>query len=149
MLNLKCKYNGFSLIELLVVISLAGIIFSITVPLGVDYIAKNNISVAKTTIVSAIRTAQQHSINMVDDTRWGIYTNTDHLIMYAGDSYGSRDTDLDLRHDIPTGIEMTSGLDINFASMTGIPSTNANIVLSSLQAPSRTVQLDNDGVIAH
>ncbi len=148
-LKFKKKYSGFSLLELLVVIALMGMLFGMTVPIGVGYIGKNNVTVAKETVVNTLRTAQHNAVNMQQDSKWGVYTQTNSLILYVGDTYATRETTFDLPHDLPNGIVITSGLDINFTKLAGEASTNATIIVSHSQSPSKTVQINTDGIISH
>jgi len=148
-LNFNNKYTGFSLLELLVVIALMGMLFGMTVPIGVDFIGKNNVSIAKETVVDTLRTAQHNAINMQQDSKWGVYTQSNSLILYVGDTYATRNTNFDLLHDLPSGVNITSGLDINFTKLAGEANTNATIIVSHQQSLSKTVQINTYGVISH
>jgi prepilin-type N-terminal cleavage/methylation domain-containing protein len=145
----KKKYSGFSILELLVTIALISMLFGMTVPIGIDFIAKNNITVAKETVVNTLRTAQHNSINLEQSSNWGVYTQQNSLIMYMGDTYATRDTDFDLLNQLPSGIAITSGMDINFTQLSGDTSANSNIVVSSARAKSKTVQINTEGVVSH
>jgi len=147
--NFKKKYSAFSLLELLVVIALMGMLFRMTVPIGVDYVGKNNVTVAKETIVNTLRTAQHNAINMQQDSKWGVYTQTNSIILYVGNTYATRNPSFDLLNDLPGGVAVTSGLDINFTKLAGEANTNATIIISHKQSPSKTVQINTLGVISY
>lgn len=143
------KYKAFTLIELLLVMALTATILGITAPLGANYIARNNVSVAREQIVSTLRSAQNNAINMNSDSTWGVYTSGNTTTLYKGLDYNARDTAFDLQDKLPNGTIVTNGLDINFSKLSGNANLATTIVISNSQSSSLTIQIDTEGVITY
>ncbi|MBN1617772.1 type II secretion system protein [Candidatus Dojkabacteria bacterium] len=147
MLKRFSRKNGFTLIEILLVISLMGIIFIIITGVDRSAIIRNDLIVASDMVASSIRRAQSLSQAMQQDSQWGVRIVNNQIIVFKGDSYDTRDSIYDDVYEVPSSISI-SGLDeIIFAKLTGDPDITGSIVLNTSINQSNTISINEKGIV--
>lgn len=147
--HFKCrKYSAFTLIELLLVITLLSIVFTITVPIGISYLARNNLVTARESVISSIREAQSNAVNMKSDSNWGVNTTNNSIIVYRGATYATRVTAEDLLVRLPSGVSITASQDINFTKFTGETPTARSLTISTNNGSS-VVTINANGLVGY
>lgn len=119
-LHLNTK-KGFSLVELLIVLSMIALLSGVSIALYVQIKNKNNLEISTTSIVQALRYAKMNAEQVNDDEKWGVYVTSDKVTVFKGNSYNNRDASSDQDLNLPGGVEI-SGLDeVLFNKVSGIP----------------------------
>lgn len=133
--------NGFTLIELIIVLTISAILFSIVGSLSVAAFPRSQLSIESAVVTQSIRRAQSKSIDGTKDKDWGVmFTNTQ-LTLFAGATYATRTAVLDQVHKFPKDI-LESGLtEIDFSARTGTPSATGNITLTQ-SSTGKTITLN-------
>jgi Tfp pilus assembly protein FimT len=86
----KNKKNlGFTLIEIITVISLTVMVFGFSAALGFDAFKRNYLKTEQSTLISVLQKARSQAINNVNNSKHGFYFNGTDYIIFEGDSYGS------------------------------------------------------------
>lgn len=96
MLNYKNRQRGFTLLEMLLSISLFSIIVLISIPPLVSLTSSSSLADSDAVVIELMRSAQLNAINGVNDSRWGVFISADEVVQFSGDSYGSRDVNYDV-----------------------------------------------------
>lgn len=123
------KVSGFTLFEILLSVSLVGMISVFAIPLLQSFIFTNQLD--ENTIVTAkiLRTAQTYSQAQREDSTWGVRISTNAITLFKGTSYTSRDQSFDLLYSF-TGTTLSGPTEIIYAKRTGVPSTTSTITLT-------------------
>lgn len=141
-------YQGFSLIEFLVVIGIFTVFATISVSTYVNFKMHNNLAIATNELAQALRYAQSNSQLVNSDSRWGVKVLADEIIIFKGDDYNSRDVSADQNIDIPIGIN-TSGLsEIIFEKLSGQTINTGTIVLTN-NTEIKNVLINEKGTITY
>lgn len=126
-LNIK---NGFSLIEVLLSMSLLFLAFLISVPLFTSFLFRSEIDDAINVYYRSLRTAQTFAQSSLQDTPWGVRFNAGQVIVFSGTTFASRNVAFDRSFDISTRISATGITEIIFSEITGYPNTSGTITLN-------------------
>jgi type IV pilus assembly protein PilE len=139
--------RGFSLIELLLSIALIGILAGLSVPVYSGYVTRNDTQIAATTLTQAYRHAQQLARAGYRDTAWGVHVANGAITVFSGPSYVARLTGWDEISTISTAIGVSGATDIVFAKLTGLPNTTTTVTLSSTVGGTKTITLNETGMV--
>ena len=120
------KENGFSLIELVLVIALLGTILTLTTVNLIRPFSKAKIQTVSSDISSILRQAQNKAINTdtsgeAETSEYGVHFETNKYILFRGVSYNPSDPN-NFAVDVPDNITITPNLpsgDVIFQRISG------------------------------
>jgi len=112
---------GFTLIEVLLVVSIMAVASLIVVPVSIDYQQRNDLDTSQITFAQSIRRAQQLSMSGEGDSAWGVNAVSGEVVIFKGNTYATRDTTYDENYDISLAITFAGQLEYDFAKVTGLP----------------------------
>lgn len=134
--------KGFTLVELLLSISVIVALLAISVPVFWGLNSRADIDASKETVEIILRKAQAQARNQKNNTEWGVYIDSanSNIILFAGTTYAGRAvsfTSLDETFTIPTDVVINSDSpqEIVFNQLTGDlegSTQTVNFVLGSL-----------------
>jgi len=124
------RISGFSLIEILITISILAIFASISVSVYQRSNQKNSLDIAVSTIVDSLRYSKNKSLNQSMDSDWGVYVSNDKVISFSGGNYTSRNSSYDKIFDLPNNTIVAGLSEIIFDKTTGKVSTEGSITVS-------------------
>ena len=145
------KNKGFTILELLLVLSLIAIISAVTFPFFLSSQTSTNLRTHAQTIKQALRIAEQKAISGQEASEWGVYFDDQNkkYILYKGISYSSRDSNFDREYEYPEALTVSTdfGDNIYFNLNSGIPSTNGTTTISSYNDEMFNVVITSFGLI--
>lgn len=151
----KSSYkNGFSFIEVLLVVGLIMILASLTIPVYGNLQVMKQSSEAVSEVVQVLRQARFNAIAGFNDASFGVYfdidTGTkDKCVLYTGVSYATRDTEYDREIIFDNSISLSttlSGDEINYSSGTGQPSNIGDVNLDISDYGIKTISINEIGI---
>ena len=113
--------RGFTLIEVLLSISILSIIAGLSIPVYQSFLARNDLSNSAESTASALRRANNYARGVKDDSTWGVKVQSSAITLFKGASFASRDTTYDESVSMP-GITAAGMDEILFTKLTGVPS---------------------------
>ena len=140
--------RGFTLIEVLLSISILSIIAGLSIPVYQSFLARNDLSNSAESTASALRRANSYARGVKDDSTWGVKVQSSAITLFKGASFASRDTTYDESVSMP-GITAAGMDEILFTKLTGVPSANGTITLTTTNNETRTVTLNAQGMVAY
>ncbi|MFA6594385.1 MAG: prepilin-type N-terminal cleavage/methylation domain-containing protein [Candidatus Buchananbacteria bacterium] len=152
--EVKIKYSGssgFTLVELLLSLSLIAVVSVMSIPIYQSFQTKNDLAVATNGLVQSLRRAQILSQSMVGDSGWGVFVTSGSAVLFRGSSYGSRNALYDESSTMPTTITVSGLSQIVFDKFTGEPVATAtgNIFLVSINKETSTIGINSQGMISY
>lgn len=141
--------QGFTFLEILLVVALVGILAGLSLPIYNIYKERNDIDVAVNTTAGALRRAQVLSQAVDGDTSWGVYIDTNNIIIFKGTNYAGRDTDFDEEYNLSRNFTVSGLSEVVFAKFTGLPQSTGDIILTTNNNESRTITINSQGMLEY
>jgi len=105
--------SGFTLLELLIAISILGVIVAITMPKLVDYRKEQSLKNTAENIVSILNKAKSDSLNSLNSLNYGIHFSSNYLDYFIGTTYNPADIN-NKRTNFGDGVTLSpGGLNLN------------------------------------
>ncbi|MGE5327785.1 MAG: Tfp pilus assembly protein FimT/FimU [Thiobacillus sp.] len=148
------KKAGFTLVELLLSISVIVILSALSMPFISAFQSRNNLDVALNTIAQAERRAQTSAMAVerdADCTGWGLSVQSSGIVLYCGTSFSGRNSSFDENYDIASNINISStggAGDISYSKVSGLPNNTGTITLTQ-GSDSRSISINAKGVITY
>ena len=144
------RKKGFTIIEILLVVGLFGFLIGISIPVYSGFVDRANISNTSDLTQAALIRARKYAQIQKNNSSWGVRYQPGQIIVFAGESYDTRDTTLDEVTQIPDviSLDVTSNQEVVFEQVSGRPLTNgARFELLTPLETSNTITIDPDGEI--
>ena len=123
--------NGFSLLELILVIGIAILLFNVSTSGFNSYKMHSNLELATNGVVEAIRLAQSSAESGKGDSKWGVEILSNQVVIFKGDSYATRITSSDEILNFSNGISASGLSEIIFEKISGITINTGDIFISN------------------
>ena len=141
MKNNLLQKNGFTLIELILVVAIISILAASATSFGSNFLTRNNLENKTNEVVSSLRTAQVNAISSKEDRQWGVETTSSQIKLFAvGDS------GFDQTFSVPASISI-SVENVVFDKLTGNPDSVSTITVSNNIGESNTVTVNEVGIV--
>lgn len=147
MKNLKRRVQAFTLMELLLVISLVGMIFGFSVPFYKDYQYRHNLQSSLMLTKRAVYSAQSFAQGVKQDSEWGVKLLPSRAVIFKGASYTNRDTLEDVELIFPVNVYISGTVDeIIFEKVSG-NTLNTGTIQLQISNEVRTIQINEKGIM--
>ncbi len=144
----KYKKNlGFTLLEMLLSVSVLALVAGIATPIYQSFQVRNDLEIAKNVVVESLRRAQALSTAGESDNTWGVYIGGGAITIFQGANYAGRVLGFDEVFDI-SGSIVPSGIgEVVFTKLQGIPNTTGTIALTSNTNETRNITINTKGMV--
>jgi type II secretory pathway pseudopilin PulG len=142
------KKKSFTLLEILLVISLMVIVAQLSIPTFMSMKNSNDFDLAQTQILQGLRRAKTLALAGTNDNNWGIYFSADKFTVYCGIDYQSRDTVRDEETAVNSNITLPQNSDVNFEKNTGGLLQSKSLAVSN-DTHATNITIDKNGIISY
>lgn len=143
--------NGFTLIELILVVSIIAIIAAGSIPFLASFNQRSQGDAVAREVVSALRFAQQKAVASENDSQFGVYFDdpSNEFIIFRGASYGVNPAEdrVFSYEDSVTISQGFAGDEVNFEKVTGNTSDAGTINIITSTGVSYPVTISSLGKI--
>jgi uncharacterized repeat protein (TIGR02543 family) len=142
--------KGFSLLEVLLIITIIVVIFSFSIPFSLKLYHTQLLEGARNDIVDVLQRAKHNAILQKNDSSFGVQIDAglDNFVLFQGASYADRVQSLDEVYDLLPGIAVFGPAEIVFSKLTGLPSVTGTTTLDYLGI-SRGLLIEGNGNISN
>ena len=141
------KKRGFTLLEVLLAIAIAGMIGAIGAPILISEQTRNELDIAADGLSEALRRAQTLSQQAQNDSSWGVYVATSTVTVFSGDDYASRDSSLDENLAIASNIVVSGESEYVFSKLAGELGSAGTTTLATVSGEIRQVVINEKGTV--
>ena len=141
--------KGFTLLEVLLTITVIGFIAAFSVPLARSFLVQNDLDIAAESLAASFRRAAALSQGVSGDINWGVRVQAGGIILFKGTNFAVRDASYDETFDLSSAITPTGLAEVVFAELTGLPQTTGTTTLTSSLGQVRTVNINSKGMIQY
>ncbi|MFZ6022137.1 MAG: pilus assembly FimT family protein [Patescibacteria group bacterium] len=147
------QLQAMTIIEVLLTVSLMGILATVPFALDSGITYRIQTESAQSQIGHALRKAQLYAQQGRHDSSWGVSIQSSSVIVFAGNSYATRNQIYDdiLSFDSSKiSISVTSGSsEVLFAKTTGVPSAATTVSVTSDSADAKSIVFSTDGRLTY
>ncbi len=136
--------KGFTLLEMVFVIALAGIFVGATFPLAQKYLQRGKLDAAVREFASTARYAQLRSQAGQYDAAWGVKVSSGAITLFQGATYATRTSTYDQAVSIPASFVVTGTSEYDFAKGTG-RTTSGTLTITDTSGSSKAVTVNGFG----
>lgn len=138
--------KAYSLIEILLVITLFAAVVVIGIPLSQTALTGSEIDTAYEVGLKSMRSAQAFSQGGFEDSTWGVRFQAPHIIVFKGSDFATRDTSYDVKTVIGSKVSFSGVNELYFSKIEGAPSNTGVINIYSLEK-SRVININSNGLM--
>ena len=149
MTYLKSFKKGFTLVEMLLVLTAISVLAGIGIPVYYTIQGRNDMDMSVQTAVLSLRRAQLLSTGSSGNSVWGVYFATGTATVFRGTSYISRNTTYDEVNDIGTTTAPSGLNNITYSKVYGRPSVTGTITIRSTANETRNITINQKGTISY
>lgn len=141
------KQEGFTLIELILVISLMLILGTLGTAFGARFLTQNGVSNATDQLIGDLRQAQIYAMIGKQNSNWGVNFASNTITLYKGATFASRTSAFDATFSVNANISISGFSDDNFTRVTGLPGfTTPQTITISGTGETKTITINSQGV---
>lgn len=142
------RKGGFTLIEVLVVITVLGLLISISTVGFTNFRTHESLRIALSGVVEATRRAQVSAIEAKGDSEWGVFFQSDRVVVFKGSSYASRDNSYDQTLVVPGGVVISGLSEVVFDKLRGT-TTNIGIITLTNSYGTSNITINDKGTLSY
>jgi prepilin-type N-terminal cleavage/methylation domain-containing protein len=139
--------NGFTLLELLLVLALMAALAVVAAPMYLSLQAENEMNITTVTIGDILRRAQLKSQAIDSDSAWGVEIKSGTLTIFKGQNFANRDQTFDENFSLASTITLSGLTEIIFYPLSGAPNVNGIIKLEHLDGRQSQLSINGLGII--
>ncbi|MBT3292940.1 prepilin-type N-terminal cleavage/methylation domain-containing protein [Candidatus Peregrinibacteria bacterium] len=113
--------SGFTMPEILITLAVFLVMASLSLPYLGDFFRNENAEAHCKRLNQAIYRASYRSNAGENGLSWGVYASGDSYTLFAGDSYATRDTNLDETITLPSTMTIVTPKTFHFQKYSGLP----------------------------
>ncbi|MBL8030241.1 MAG: hypothetical protein JNN11_03260 [Candidatus Doudnabacteria bacterium] len=141
--------GGLTLLEISLTLSLVVFMLGLSTPLLWSAVTQNDLDASVQITVHSLRRAQSLSMFMAQDTRWGVKLTDSKSILFAGNSFDSRNEQMDEIFEFPKTLNYNGPTEFVFQKLSGLPEVHGSLILGNQSDQSKTITINPLGVIEY
>jgi type II secretory pathway pseudopilin PulG len=142
--------GGFTLIELILSLSIIMVLTGLSIPVYAAYNNRSNLDISAQTVAETFRRAEAYSRAAKNDSGWGVHIESESITLFKGTAYASRDTAYDELTALSSSIASSGLTDIYFTKITGVPTTSGTTTLAFINTnDTRAINVSTVGMVTY
>lgn len=141
------RQRGFTLIEMLLSVTIIGILVGMSVPIYNSFAVKNELDTTSMQVAGALRRAQVYARAQHETDAWSVAVDTSGIILFKGTDFGARNTAYDEIISLSGSITPSGTTEVNFSRLTGLPAASGSITLTTNSNETRTIAVNAKGMV--
>ncbi|MEK7184149.1 MAG: prepilin-type N-terminal cleavage/methylation domain-containing protein [Patescibacteria group bacterium] len=141
--------QGFTLLEVLLVVSIISVIAGFAIPVFQSFQVKNDLDIAANTIAASFRRAQTLATSSEGDSQWGVHIVTGSITLFQGTSFAARNAAYDEVFTVSATITPSGVGDVVFDRLTGEALSTGTVTLTASTGVVRTVAITSKGTVTY
>lgn len=144
-LHKESASDGVTLIEIIVVIAIAGILLGAGIPLTWDFYLQSELRAERANAIAYLRAARTRALSNKGESTHGVAVAGSNFVIFEGASYAGRNVSRDQLFPRSPGITVTGTTEIVFAQLSG-RSASSTMLLAS-PAGGAAVRVNTEGLV--
>lgn len=146
----NARPRGFTLLEMLLSVVIIGVLAGVSLPLYNSFLARNDLDIATQQVAETFRRAQIYARGMKSDSAWSVERpSSSQVTLFIGTVYSGHDTAFDETITLSGGITASGLSHVEFAKLTGLPSTTGTITLTTGVGETKDITINAQGMVEY
>ena len=152
-INKSKKLSGFTLVEIIVIITILAILTFISINVLKNFRDHEALTKSASLIVETLRQAKNLTLNSKDSYEYGVHFNTNDMVLFRGSTYPIGSS-TNITYDFNSSVVVSNttlnggGSDIIFKKLSGETNNNGTITLTSeLSKTSQVITVYKTGLV--
>lgn len=146
-LNKNNKIYGFTLLELLLSVSILAILVAITAPILIAFQRNNDIDLTADTLSQVLRRAQILSQAINNDDSWGVKIDNNNIILFKGNSFIGRNQNYDETFSTSNSITFSGINEIIYNKFSGDTTGGSIIMTNTTENKNISINVNSKGIV--
>lgn len=146
-MNSLSQKKGFTIVEILLSLSIIAIVLAISAPVYSQFLIRNDLSLAGEAVLGSLRRAYNLSISGYQDDSWGVNIDNGGVILFRGTDFSGRDTSFDETQDFAPNMTVSGLQQTIFTKLSGLPTSNGTITITNTGGNSRDITINEEGTV--
>lgn len=143
-------FNGISLLEVILSITILGILVTVSTPFFVGLMSKNKLDSACVLSAQGVRRAMIKAQSADENDGWGIALQPGKIIIFKGMNFANHDSAYDIVTPVEAGVVFSGDMEIVFEKLTGELTGDKSFVITAGESGgSRTVSVNRKGALSY
>jgi len=148
-MGIKRRNSGFTLVELLLSVTIIGMLAGLSAPVYNEFMVRNDLDVTTQEVTAALRRAQTYARAMNGDSAWSVEIQSSAATLFKGTNFAGRNSNYDETVSLPSTITISGLTEVQFAKLTGAPNTAGDITFTSNANDARTMTINAKGMVQY
>jgi prepilin-type N-terminal cleavage/methylation domain-containing protein len=141
--------RGFTLLEVLLSVAIIGVLAGVGAVVYEKSLSSQNVSLSQKAIVDSLYRAESLARDGASASSWGVAIASNHVVVYKGASYATRDTTADDDiYTIPVTIAVSGDSEVPFPALFDTLSRAYSITLTFNATPT-TISISKEGLVSY
>ncbi len=141
------RQYGFTLIEMMLSLTIIGMLVGLSVPVYSSFLLRNDVNIGAQQVAEALRRAQVYARGMNSDSSWSVEIQSTAVTLFKGTNFAGRNTNYDEVITLPGSITASGLSEVQFAKLTGMPSKSGTVTLTTSISETKTVAINAEGMV--
>ena len=141
------KRDGFTLLELLLSVSLVALLAAISAPMYLSLQAENEVVISATTIGDVLRRGQIRAQAVDADSSWGVEMVSSTVTIFKGNNFIARDQGFDENYNLAPTVNVSGLNEVVFDKFSGWTSASGTIMITHLNGRQKNVSINQLGIV--
>lgn len=141
------KRDGFTLLELLLSVSLISLLAAIAAPMFLSLQSENEVTITATTIGDVLRRGQILAQAVDADSDWGVELVSSTAIIFKGNNFTSRDQSLDEEYKMAATVNLSGLNEVIFNKFTGWTTASGTVMINHQDGRHKEVLVNELGIV--
>jgi Tfp pilus assembly protein FimT len=141
----KFNKEGFTVLEIILIIGILGIIFAIGLPVTFDFYQNYQLQAEQNKFISLLEIARNSAMINLNQSSHGVYWDNDNLIIFEGNDFATRNQNQDQNFPRTKAISISGTNEITFGAISG--QTASSVFVFNNGDKSSNVYVNQEGQI--
>lgn len=143
------KKCGFTLLEIVLTVSIIGALMALAIPVYQSFQVKNDLDIAAQTMAQSLRRAQVLAQAVEGDASWGVQASLGSIVLFKGANFATRAINFDETFEVPGSITPSGLLEVVFAKFSGLPQNTGTTTLTTVTNETKTITINAKGTVLY
>lgn len=123
--------NGFTLVEVLIVVGIMALLMAVSIPFGVNFYKNQQLNAVSQRVIQVFREAQLKAMSGEASSDFGVYIDEPANTVFLFEGSGFNDGEIRQDFSVPKSVDFDGYSEVVFSFINGFPDTVGDLKINS------------------